>query len=118
MDILEKDHYFRKILQFQALEMPSVDFNEVPYFPPDAIFDLTKQYVADPFPQKVNLGQGTYRDNNGQPWVLPSVQETKKLLENENHEYLPILGLPSFRKHATELVLGKSSTALQEERVS
>lgn len=93
-------------------------FSNVPYFPPDAIFDLTRQYHADSDSRKVNLGQGTYRDGDGQPWILPCVRSSKKKLENQNHEYLPILGLASFRKQACELVLGKSSVALQEERVA
>ena len=93
---------------------------DVPFCPPDAIFDLTRQYLADSNPQKVNLGQGTYRDGAGNPWVLPSVKASKRKLESENinHEYLPILGLASFRQRACELVLGKESTALQEGRVS
>ncbi|KAL5343908.1 pyridoxal phosphate-dependent transferase [Aspergillus crustosus] len=47
-------------------------FSSAPRIPADAIFALTAEYLADPSLQKVNLGQGTYRDNNGQPWVLPS----------------------------------------------
>ncbi|KAH8599089.1 aromatic-amino-acid aminotransferase [Bisporella sp. PMI_857] len=93
-------------------------FENVPYFAPDAIFDLTKKYLQDPYEQKVNLGQGTYRDETGQPYVLPSVKEAKKRIANQNHEYLPILGLPELRTLATELVLGKRSQALREERVS
>jgi hypothetical protein len=93
-------------------------FEDVPFIPPDAIFDLTKKYLADPYEKKVNLGQGTYRDENGNPFVLPSVKEAKRRLENQNHEYLPILGLPEFRKLVTELVLGKNPRALVEKKVS
>lgn len=92
-------------------------FENVAFIPPDAIFDLTKKYLADSFEKKVNLGQGTYRDENGNPYVLPSVKEAKKRLENQNHEYLPILGLPGFRKLAVELAMGKGSNALDEQRV-
>ena len=69
-------------------------FSEAQFIPADAIFALTAQYVADPFPQKANLGQGTYRNGDGQPWVLPSVSKAREALSQElNHEYLPILGL-------------------------
>ncbi|KAJ5505213.1 Aspartate [Penicillium expansum] len=65
-------------------------FDQARFIPPDAIFALTAQYIADKSPKKVNLGQGTYRDEHGNPWVLPSVRKSRKLLSQElNHEYLP-----------------------------
>lgn len=39
-----------------------------------SIFKLTAAFKADSFDKKVNLGVGAYRDNNGKPWVLPSVK--------------------------------------------
>lgn len=93
-------------------------FELVNYTPPDAIFELTKTYNADPVARKVNLGQGTYKDENGNPWILPAVRSAKEKIKHSNHEYLPILGLPSFRTLATDLVFGKHSTAIREGRVS
>jgi aspartate aminotransferase len=94
-------------------------FEVAPYIPPDAIFALTAQYNADTFPQKVNLGQGTYRDENGQPWVLPSVQQARETLVAQGlyHEYLPILGLITFRNEATRLALGPEIYAKLETKV-
>ncbi|KAL4950447.1 pyridoxal phosphate-dependent transferase [Aspergillus filifer] len=91
-------------------------FSSAPYIPPDAIFALTAEYLSDPSPVKVNLGQGTYRDNNGQPWVLPSVQKARKILEEKGllHEYLPILGLKGLRDKASELVFGNEYESVQE----
>lgn len=100
----------------KSTEQPSV-FASVVYSPPDAIFELTKKYLTDPAQQKVNLGQGTYRDENGNPWILPCVRAAKEKIRNVNHEYLPILGLVRFRALAAELVLGRESTALVEKRV-
>lgn len=93
-------------------------FQDVTYTPPDAIFELTKAFNADPSESKVNLGQGTYKDENGDPWILPAVQAAKRRVEGTNHEYLPILGLPTFRNLATELLFGKDSTLIMEKRVS
>lgn len=93
-------------------------FEVVDYTPPDAIFELTKTYNADPVARKVNLGQGTYKDENGNPWILPAVRSAKEKIKDSNHEYLPILGLPSFRTLATDLVFGKHSAAIREDRVS
>lgn len=94
-------------------------FGQARFIPPDAIFALTAQYNSDPFPKKVNLGQGTYRDENGKPWVLPSVQKSRQMLLSQglNHEYLPILGLADFRDSAAELALGPELFAAKRERV-
>ncbi|KAJ5507680.1 hypothetical protein N7527_009823, partial [Penicillium freii] len=88
------------------------------YTPPDAIFELAKAYNADPVARKVNLGQGTYKDEKGNPWILPAVRSAKEKIKDSNHEYLPILGLPSFRTLATDLVFGKRSAAIREGRVA
>lgn len=32
-------------------------------------------YKKDPNPKKINLGAGAYRDDNGKPYVLPSVKK-------------------------------------------
>ncbi|KAL4869837.1 pyridoxal phosphate-dependent transferase [Aspergillus spectabilis] len=93
-------------------------FNNVAYIPPDPIFELTKKYNADPAEKKVNLGQGTYKDENGDPWILPAVRAAKEKIKTANHEYLPILGLPSFRTLASELVFGRDTDAAKEGRVA
>lgn len=41
--------------------------------PPDAILGITEAFKRDTNPKKINLGAGTYRDDNGMPYVLPSV---------------------------------------------
>lgn len=87
------------------------------YVPPDAIFALTSSYNSDTFLQKVNLGQGTYKDEKGEPYILPSVAEAKERIAGSNHEYLPILGLPMFRHLAVEMVLGADTPVVTENRV-
>ncbi|KAF7545562.1 hypothetical protein G7Z17_g9081 [Cylindrodendrum hubeiense] len=87
------------------------------FVPPDSIFDVTRRYVGDEFANKVNLGQGTYRDENGKPWVLPSVRMAKDIVLDAGHEYLPIAGLPQFRDAAVRLVF-HGTKALAENRVA
>lgn len=48
--------------------------------PTDPLFGLMARHKADTFPQKVDLGVGAYRDNNGKPWVLPSVRKVCLIL--------------------------------------
>lgn len=91
-------------------------FGGAKYIPPDPIFEVTKRYLADKDPKKVNLGQGAYRDENGTPWILPSVRAATELIAGCGHEYLPIEGLNTFRDEATKLVFG-GTNAWKEERV-
>ncbi|KAI9592380.1 pyridoxal phosphate-dependent transferase [Syncephalis fuscata] len=72
-------------------------FGAVELAPPDVIFHLTASYKADPTVEKINLGVGAYRDDQGRPWVLPVVQKAKQALLTDttlDHEYLSITGLP------------------------
>ncbi|KAK6088773.1 5-oxoprolinase (hydantoinase B/oxoprolinase) [Seiridium cupressi] len=93
-------------------------FANATFVPPDAIFDVTRRYIADESPDKMNLGQGTYRDENGKPWILPSVRVAEeKLRPNIDHEYLPIAGLQAFREEAVKLVF-HGSKPLSEERIA
>ncbi|TVY50626.1 Aspartate aminotransferase, cytoplasmic [Lachnellula cervina] len=82
---------------------PSFFENAQP-IPVDAIFQVTKDFLADPHPKKVNLGPGTYRDENGNPWILPSVRMATPLVADRGHEYLPISGSKVFREEAVKLV--------------
>jgi len=41
--------------------------------PTDAILGVTEAYKKDSNPKKISLGVGAYRDDNGEPYVLPSV---------------------------------------------
>lgn len=46
--------------------------------PPDAILGVTEAYKRDQNSKKINLGAGAYRDDNGKPYVLPSVRKVNK----------------------------------------
>jgi aspartate aminotransferase len=76
--------------------------------PPDPILGVTEAYKKDTNPQKINLGVGAYRDDNGKPFVLPSVRaaEEKLLAAHMDHEYLPIGGSAEFTKLAAQLAFG------------
>ena len=47
--------------------------------PPDPILGVTEAFKRDTNPKKINLGVGAYRDDNGKPFILPSVIEVWKL---------------------------------------
>lgn len=79
--------------------------------PPDAILGVTEAFKADTNPQKINLGVGAYRDDNGKPYVLPSVRQAEEKMRSKNldKEYLPISGTADFCKLTIKLALGDDS---------
>ncbi|KAG9047549.1 aspartate transaminase aat1 [Tulasnella sp. UAMH 9824] len=92
----------------------------VPQGPPDPILGITEAFKADKDPKKINLGVGAYRDDNGKPYVLPSVQKAEEILAaaKGDKEYLPITGLADFTSAAAKLAYGADSSALKEGRIA
>ena len=43
--------------------------------PPDAILGITEAFKKDINQNKMNLGAGAYRDDDGKPYVLPSIRK-------------------------------------------
>lgn len=87
--------------------------------PEDPILGVTVAFQKDTNPNKINLGVGAYRDDNGKPFVLSSVRQAEKAIyeANMDHEYAPIGGTPAFTKVAAKLVFGPDSAPLSENRV-
>lgn len=94
---------------------------QVPLSPPDPILNLTTLYKNDTDKEKINLGVGAYRDIHGKPVVLPVVRKASEEIIADpalDHEYLPIDGLASFTSASARLILGESSPAISENRVT
>ncbi|KAI9738036.1 MAG: hypothetical protein M1818_005464 [Claussenomyces sp. TS43310] len=85
-------------------------FSSLPVVATDEIFDLVRAFVTDPHADKVNLGVGVYRTEDGAPWPLDVVQKVEKQLHVLNdparHEYLTIAGDPRFLELARDLAFG------------
>jgi|AntRauTorckE5430_2_1112549.scaffolds.fasta_scaffold00209_16 aspartate aminotransferase len=89
--------------------------------PPDPIVGLNEAFALDTAPNKVNVGVGAYRGDNGLPYILPCVREAEQInMANAdlNHEYLGIVGDQGFVKLALEFVYGADSPVLKEGRVA
>ncbi|KAI7885194.1 aspartate aminotransferase [Lichtheimia hyalospora FSU 10163] len=95
-------------------------WSNVPQGPPDAILGVTEAFKRDTDPKKMNLGVGAYRDDNGKPYVLNSVQKAEKLLLDQNldKEYAGITGVPSFIDAAGRLAYGEDSALIKDKRVA
>ena len=74
---------------------------------PDAILGIAEAFRTSTDPRKVNVCVGAYRDENGKPWVLPSVRQAERiLLEQDVKEYLPIIGDSEFIEAAVKFAYG------------
>ena len=95
-------------------------FASVDMAPGDPILGLTEAYLADPRPNKVNLGVGIYTDEQGRVPVLKAVQQVEQALARDTQPrgYLPIDGLPAYNKLSQELLFGAGSPLLETGRVA
>lgn len=94
----------------------SSHFEAAQYVEPDGIFEVLRRYNADSCADKINVCVGAYRNEEGKPWVLPSVQMAKKKIAGADHEYSPMMGHRGFRDACVDLLF-HGSEALAENRV-
>lgn len=95
-------------------------FASVEMAPGDPILGLTEAFVADPRPNKVNLGVGIYTDGQGRVPVLKAVQQVEQALARDTQPrgYLPIDGLPAYNTLSQQLLFGEGSPLLEAGRVA
>ncbi|KAF8822800.1 aspartate aminotransferase [Cardiosporidium cionae] len=80
--------------------------------PADTILGLAISYKADTCPDKVDLGVGAYRTDDGKPYVFQVVRRVEEQMTNEllnlriNKEYLPIDGIPELKNLTQKLLFG------------
>ena len=88
--------------------------------PPDSILGLTDAFRSDPSLEKVNLGVGVYKDDQGLTPVLECVKQAEKLLlkKQSTKSYLPISGDPSFGQEVQKLLFGDESEVLSSGRAA
>ncbi|MEN8199310.1 MAG: amino acid aminotransferase [Thermodesulfobacteriota bacterium] len=88
--------------------------------PPDSILGLTEAFKKDQNPQKVNLGVGVYKDEEGNTPVLRCVKAAEKeLLETQGSKsYLPISGDPSYAAAVQSMILGEDSEVIASGRAA
>lgn len=86
----------------------------------DPILSLNVAFRKDERGNKVNLGIGAYKCDQGKPYVLPCVRkaETQLIERKLDKEYLPIEGIADYLDEVRWLVLGKSAEAVTSGRVA
>ena len=96
------------------------ELSSVAMAPADPILSLSTGYKADTFAQKVNLGIGAYRDDNGKPYVFQVVRDAEaKICANHklDKEYSPIDGDAVFNKGAKGALFGWDHKAVTDPRI-
>ncbi|MCJ1296919.1 hypothetical protein MMC34_008488 [Xylographa carneopallida] len=92
--------------------------NQCPH-PLNSLLISAEAFKKDPSPDKINLGVGAYRTEEGKPLVLNVVRKAEQKIINsptENKEYLGITGNPKFNELSAKLAFGESSSVIREGR--
>lgn len=89
-------------------------FESISLLPEDSILGLLKAFLADPNPNKVNLGIGAYKTADNHPLLLTCISKAEMLLAKKQlfKEYLPIEGDEHFLRAALPIAFGNHSPLL------
>jgi aspartate/tyrosine/aromatic aminotransferase len=93
-------------------------FEQLAPAPPDAILGLTEAFKRDPNPNKINLGVGIYKDEQGRTPVLRSVKRAEEqiLAAEQTKNYLAIDGSPAFNAATQVLLFGRDHEIVTGKR--
>ena len=95
--------------RIQKISFSAKIWKPLPEIPKDPIFTFNMMYAKDKNPKKVNLSVGAYADENGKPWILPSVKLALAKMTSDNNfncSYLPMNGDPEFLEECVKLAYG------------
>lgn len=95
-------------------------FEVLSELPADPILGLSAAFKEDTNTSKIDLGVGVYKDEQGRTPILSSVAKAQTiLLEKEDSKtYITPQGVQGYIDNMLQMLLGKSSSALLENRVS
>ncbi|KAB0390948.1 hypothetical protein E2I00_011104 [Balaenoptera physalus] len=80
---------------------------------------LLKTYKQDDHPNKMFLAYKVCMTSQGQPWVSSVVRKTRTQIAQDpslNFEYMPVMGMKSFIQASLNLLFGKNSQVIMENR--
>ena len=95
-------------------------FSTIEQAPADPLFGLNDAFKADQRAEKVNLGIGVYKDENGTTPILSVVKQAEaRLLDKEKSKvYLGIEGEAQYNLGVQKLLFGQESYLLEQNRVA
>lgn len=88
--------------------------------PADAILGLTEAFKNDDNNQKVNLGVGVYKDDQGNTPILSCIKTAENMLLEDQitKGYLPIPGTAEYGLNVQGLLFGEDSEVISSKRAS
>lgn len=92
--------------------------SQLPALPADPLLGLSMAYRADQNPNKVDLGVGIYKDDNGNTPIMAAVQQAQaQWAEQEpTKAYVPPAGFEGFNEGMLTLLLGEAASVLKDRR--
>lgn len=93
-------------------------FDSLALLPPDPILGLMAKFRADANPNKIDLGVGVYRDDEGKTPVLAAVKDAERIiLANEDSKaYVGPAGNQQFNQLLAQLVFTPDHCVIQDQR--
>ena len=87
---------------------------------PDAILGLMAAFRDDPRAQKIDLGVGVYRDEQGNTPILKCVTEAerRRFASETTKTYIGPPGTPGFNELVRKLMFGGNHSVLKDKRVA
>jgi aspartate aminotransferase len=94
-------------------------FEKLPSLMPDPILGLITAYAADSNPDKVDLGAGVYKNEQGETPIMAAVAaaQTRWSQQETTKVYAPPAGFEGFNRGIMHLLLGRTHIALRDKRV-
>lgn len=95
-------------------------FEQLPELPADPILGLSTAFKADNNPNKIDLGVGVYKDEQGNTPILDSVAKAQTILlgKEDSKTYISPQGVQGYIDGMLQLMLGKDSPALLADRIA
>lgn len=95
-------------------------FEVLPALPADPILGLSTAYKADTHPNKIDLGVGVYKDEQGKTPIMSAVAKAQQLLlqQETSKTYITPQGVQGFIDGMLQLLLGAQHPALMANRLA
>ncbi|KZN14446.1 amino acid aminotransferase [Marinomonas sp. TW1] len=92
-------------------------FEHIQAAPADPILGLNDAYKKDPNPNKINLGVGVYKDEQGHTPILKAVKQAEErlLFQEKSKTYLSIEGRPNYRSAVQTLLFGEGHPIISKQ---
>ena len=95
-------------------------FEVLPQLSADPILGLSAAFKADSHPNKIDLGVGVYKDEQGHTPILDSVAKAQRILldKEDSKTYITPQGVQGYIDGMLQMMLGKDSSALLAGRIA